>query len=238
MGLFGETLPSLSHKYWNGKTDAMHRYSKEEWFQKYASELLAMLPARGTLLDVGCGSCQVTTYLAREFEQVYALDFSETMLAAGRERIERLGATNIQILHGTAQEFPKVINHADVILSYGVVQYLTLEDFIQHLHECRRLLAKDGIVCAALIPNVALQRTYYREKLVPTQDQLAGELRRWMRLTRRRIKAYLEKDLLWDGIGNWFHQADVRQAANTAGFDVEFRNSWFYEYRFHALLRT
>ena len=61
-----------------------------------------MLPCRGTLLDVGCGSCQVTTYLAPEFEQVYALDFSESMLAAARQRVESSGVTNIKLLPGTA----------------------------------------------------------------------------------------------------------------------------------------
>jgi cyclopropane-fatty-acyl-phospholipid synthase len=215
----------------------MHRYSKEEWFDRYASELLAMIPSRGTLLDVGCGSCQVTTYLASEFERVYAIDFSETMLSAGHQRIKRLGLTNIQLIPGTAQEFPKFISRADVILTYGVLQYLTLADLRQHLHECRRVLADGGIVCAALIPNVALRKSYYHEKLVPSQAQFAGQFRKWVRLTRRRLTAVVTKDLLWDGIGNWFSQADIRNSANEAGFEVEFLNSSFYEYRFHALLR-
>ena len=233
----GSTLPSFSQKYWSEKTDGMHRHSKEEWFQKYSSELLAMLPSGGTLLDVGCGSCQVTTYLAREYEQVFGVDYSETMLMAGRRRTESLGIRNIHLLPGTAQKLPQTVSSADVILSYGVVQYLTLPDFIQHLLECRRVLTPGGMVCAALIPNVALRGFYYKAKLVPSQGRVAGQLRSWIALTRRRLKGFLEKDLLWDGIGNWFHQEDIQKAANEAGFEVEFRSSWFYEYRFHALLR-
>jgi cyclopropane-fatty-acyl-phospholipid synthase len=231
------TLPSFSQKYWSQKTDGMHRHSKEEWFDKYSSELLAMLPCGGTLLDVGCGSCQVTTYLASKYEQVLAVDFSETMLMAGRQRTERLGITNVRLLSGTAQRFPQAISRADVILSYGVLQYLTLSDLVQHLHECRRVLTRDGMVCAALIPNVALREIYYKGKLAPSQGHLRGQLKSWIALTRRRVKGFLEKDFLWDGIGNWFSQADIEQAAKEAGFEVEFRNSWFYEYRFHALLR-
>ena len=110
------TLSSFSHKYWSGKTDALHRHSKEEWFQKYASELVAMLPSQGTLLDVGCGSCQITTYLASHFEHIYAVDFSETMLMAASRRIESLGVTNITLSHGTAQEFPQAVNRTDDLI--------------------------------------------------------------------------------------------------------------------------
>lgn len=195
-----------------------------------------MLPSGGTLLDVGCGACQLTTYLAPEFDQVYGVDFSETMLLTARQRIERRGLTNVWVLSGTAQKFPEVINNANVILSYQLVQYLTLADFSQHLHECRRVLSKGGMVCAAMIPNLALKDLYYHGKLMPNEAQFAGQMRRWIYLTRRRVVALFQRDLLWDGIGNWFSQADIQRAANEGGFDVEFRNSWFYEYRFHALL--
>ena len=173
--LFGPTLTSFSHKYWIGKTDGGHRYSTEQWFQKYASELLAMFPSRGTLLDVGCGACQLTTYLAPEFEQVYAVDFSETMLATARQRIESLGLTNVRLLSGTAQKFPEVISSANVILSYQLLQYLTLADFSQHLHECQRVLNKGGMVCAAMIPNSALKDLYYHGRLSPTKFSLLAE---------------------------------------------------------------
>jgi 2-polyprenyl-3-methyl-5-hydroxy-6-metoxy-1,4-benzoquinol methylase len=90
-GTADPTLASLSHKYWRGKTDGMHRHSEEEWFQKYAAELLAMLPLRGTLLDVGCGSCQVTTYLAQVFEHVYAFDFSEQCSQPAKSELRASG---------------------------------------------------------------------------------------------------------------------------------------------------
>ena len=227
MGIRGSKLQSFSQKYWIGKTDGGHRYSTEQWFQKYASELLAMLPFRGTLLDVGCGACQLTTYLAPEFEQVYAVDFSETMLAS---------LTNVKLLSGTAQKFPEVISSANVILSYQLLQYLTLTDFRQHLRECQRVLNGGGMVCAAMIPNSAQRDLYYQRQLIPNQQQFVGRMRRWIQLTRRRLIAHFQRNLLWDGIGNWFSQADIERIANESGFDVEFRNSWFYEYRFHALL--
>jgi cyclopropane-fatty-acyl-phospholipid synthase len=225
MGISASKLQSFSRTHWNGKTDGGHRYSTERWLQKYASELLAMLPSRGTLVDVGCGACQLTTYLAPEFERVYAVDFSEAMLAAARQRIESHGLTNVQLLSGTAQKLPEVISGANVVLSYLLLQYLTLADLSQHLREL-----------ASTIPYSALKDLYYRGRLIPSQGQFVGRMRRWIQLTRRRIIAYFQRDLLWDGIGNWFSQADIEKIANECGFDVEFRHSWFYEYRFHALL--
>ena len=61
----------------------------------------------------------------------------------------------IQLFHATAQAFPPEVRCADVIVSFQVMQYLTLADFHQHLRECRRVLAPNGIVCAACIPDVA-----------------------------------------------------------------------------------
>jgi ubiquinone/menaquinone biosynthesis C-methylase UbiE len=237
MSMSRPTLSSSMQKYWSTRIDGEHRYSGEEWFQKYASELLAMLPCRGTLLDVGCGSCQVTTYLAPEFEQVYALDFSESMLAAARQRVESSGVTNIKLLSGTAQKFPSALARADVILTNAVVQYLTHADFCRHLQECRRILSQNGVICVALVPDMARKKTYYYGYFSPHHFGRLRSFRSWIYLTRRRAKGYLLNDLRWDGIGNWFYQADIEKAATEAGFQVEFRNSWFSEYRFHALLR-
>jgi ubiquinone/menaquinone biosynthesis C-methylase UbiE len=142
----------------------------------------------------------------------------------------------VSLLSGTAQKFPEAVHEADVILSCGVVQYLTLPDFREHLHECRRVLSKGGMVCVAMIPNLALKELYYSKILGHNEGDYVGRLRTWIELRRRHVLAYLRGDLLWDAIGNWFSQRDVAIAASDAGFDVEFRNSWFYEYRFHALL--
>jgi ubiquinone/menaquinone biosynthesis C-methylase UbiE len=235
MGIPASKLHLFSEKHWIGKTDAGHRHSTEEWLQKYASELLAMIPGGGTLVDVGCGAGELTAYLASKFEKVYAMDFSETMLTKARQRIGGCGITNITFASGTAQRLPEVIDKADVILSCGVVQYLTMVEFSQHLQDCRRVLRKGGMVCAAMIPDSALKKMYYRRILVQN-GRYAGWLQTWFELRRRHLIAYFKGDLLWDGIGNWFSHTDIARAASEAGFDVEFRNSWFYEYRFHALL--
>jgi hypothetical protein len=59
----------------------------------------------------------------------------------------------------------------------------------------------------------------------------------FIELNRRRLKGRIANDPLWDGMGSWFSIADYEAAAGKAGLDVEFRHCWYYDYRFHALLR-
>jgi ubiquinone/menaquinone biosynthesis C-methylase UbiE len=236
MEITDSKIQSFSKQYWAGKTDGAHRHPTEESFQKYASELLAILPRRGILLDIGCGSCQVTTYLAPAFDRVYAVDSSESMLAAAHQRVQSLGLTNVTVLSGSAQRFPVELTGADVILTSAVIQYMTREDFRLHLRECRRILRREGVILAALIPDAGRKKTYYYGYFVGNRYRRLRLLRSWIHLTRQRANAYLRKDLLWDGVGNWFYQADIRRDAIQSGFQAEFRDARTSDYRFHALM--
>jgi SAM-dependent methyltransferase len=230
-------LATTARRYWSDKSDGMHRGSDEASYAKYAAELLAMLPAGGTLIDVGCGACQVTTYLAPHFSLVIGFDQSESMLAAARARIERLGLRNIDVRFGNAVAFPASLPKAGVVLSYGVVQYLSSGELLRHLSECRRVVADNGIACSAIVPDVALRDVYYYRTLVPTDSRVVSRLSGCAELARRRLRGRLARNPLWDGMGNWFSTAEFARVAGAAGFDAEFRHCWYYEYRFHALLR-
>src|SRR5438105_8525269 len=120
--------------YWATKMHGLHRIRSEESLKKYAEEMLAIIPRRGTLFDVGCGACEITSYLAPHFEKVYGIDFSDSMLRAARQRIDKLGIENIELLKGTVTNFPETGRKPDVILSYAVIQYLGAVEFIGHLH--------------------------------------------------------------------------------------------------------
>jgi ubiquinone/menaquinone biosynthesis C-methylase UbiE len=189
------------------------------------------------MLDVGCGACELTTYISPEFTKVFAVDYSDSMLSAARERIESQEIENIELLHGTAQDLPRAIERVDVILSYGLIQYLTLSDFDAHLRECQRVLDGSGVVCVAMIPDTASKSAYHRRTLIPGQPpHLTASLRRELHIVRRRVNAFIRKDPFWDGIGNWFSRKEIEATAERSGFSCELRNSWYYDYRFHALL--
>jgi SAM-dependent methyltransferase len=229
-------LAASARQYWSTQSDAKHRSTDESAYARYAEELLAIVPAGGTLVDVGCGACEVTAHLAPYFDRVIGFDRSDSMLSAARARIARLGIENVEVRKGEATAMPERMPKADVVLSYGVVQYLSADELARHLAECRRILADNGVALSALVPNRALQDVYYYGKLVPARDSVAGRLRSRLALGRLRWRGFLAHDPLWDGMGNWFTKNAYEAAANAAGFDAEFRHCWYYEYRFHALL--
>lgn len=228
-------LRSATFNYWIGKTSAEHRHVDEQWYGRYAHELLALMPHGGTLFDVGCGTCQMTTYMAGDYEHIVAFDFSESMLAVARERIAAQGLTNITVLTGEAARFPADAGQADVILANGVIQYLDGPALDQHLAECARSLRPGGVVCWGMVPNAYLRWPWFTGALSNPRPPWPQRLRR--RWQRCRSWLHARGAHLWDGMGYWFVQEDLRRRCEAAGFEVEFVNSWYYEYRFTALLR-
>jgi ubiquinone/menaquinone biosynthesis C-methylase UbiE len=230
-------LHVASQAFWKDKIDAIYCHSDERLFQLYAQELLAMLPQGGILLDVGCGSCQITTYLADAFDGIVAIDFSDSMLAAGRDRIGKQKRFKISLMKGEATKLPVEATSADVILANGVIQYLDAAALQSHLSECARVLKPGGIICWGLVPNARLRRLWYAGALTNPRPSLVQMIMRSVRWHYRWLGAIRNHDWLWDGIGAWFNQEELRALCDRAEFSVEFRNCWFSGYRLHALLR-
>ena len=116
MSFTQKVIGNAIQAYWSDKTHGLHRIRSEDSLRKYAEEMLAIIPCRGTLFDVGCGACEVTSYLAPHFDKIYGIDFSESMLQAARQRVDRLGIANIELLKGTMTDFPETARNPDVIL--------------------------------------------------------------------------------------------------------------------------
>lgn len=218
--------------YWGDKTHGLHRIRSEDALKKYADEMLAIIPHRGTLFDVGCGACEITSYLAPHFEKVYGIDFSDSMLRAARQRIDSLGIANIELLKGTMTSLPETDQNPDVILSYAVIQYLGVAEFCGHLHACRAVLNYNGVVCVGLVPDPARKNAFYT-RLFPHRSNF----RRRIDVIRYRITQYLKGDPILDGIGSWYSLSDIKKFAANAGFETELHNSKYADYRFHAVLR-
>lgn len=230
-------IQAASRAFWSGKVNAEHRHADEHWFERYAQELLALMPSGGTLFDVGCGSCQVTTYLASAYDRIVAFDFSASMISAARQRVNDRKLPHITVASGEATRFPDGSGQANVILTNGVIQYLDDAALEMHLAECSRVLSPGGTVCWSLVPNAHLRWLWYSGTLTNPRPPFVQRLRRRLRMTVRCWIGRRRKSPLWDGIGHWFTQEALRAKCEAAGFTVEFRNCWFYEYRFHVLLR-
>lgn len=77
-------------------------------FEQFADEAIAAskLKPNSTVLDVACGPGTLALRLAQHAEQIHGIDFSESMLAVFRQKIEREGHGNITLHCGDAQALP------------------------------------------------------------------------------------------------------------------------------------
>jgi len=77
-------------------------------FEQYADEAIAAskLKPNSTVLDVACGPGTLALRLAHHAAQVHGIDFSESMLAVFRNKIEQAGHGNIKLHCGDAQTLP------------------------------------------------------------------------------------------------------------------------------------
>jgi SAM-dependent methyltransferase len=76
----------------------------------YPSRMLDDLATRarvggtGRLLDLACGTGQVTFGLASRFSEVWAIDLEDETVAFARAKAQRLGVTNVRWLAGRAED--------------------------------------------------------------------------------------------------------------------------------------
>jgi ubiquinone/menaquinone biosynthesis C-methylase UbiE len=77
-------------------------------FEQYAEEAIAVsrLKPGAVVLDVACGPGTLALMVARTANKVHGIDFSESMLAVFRNKIEQAGHGNIALHCGDAQALP------------------------------------------------------------------------------------------------------------------------------------
>jgi SAM-dependent methyltransferase len=112
----GEALDAnaAQRRYWN--TVAGPRWVASPGFRERRNQeslalLLAHLRIAGgeSVLEIGCGTGALTEPLAAavgEYGRVVAVDISEPMLGAARQRVGERGLRNVTLQHGDAQVFP------------------------------------------------------------------------------------------------------------------------------------
>lgn len=231
-----EEMSEEFRNYWQNKTDSGHRFKDEFWYSKLAEELLHLFPVRGTLLDVGCGDAKILTHLAPHFDNVIGIDISDVMLGQAKKRVNECGISNIRFEQADACHFPDSVGKADLILSYGVAQYLEPKEISGYLRECKRVLNQGGMVGICTIPWANLKYLYrlkgLRDKALSPQRAI---LRYYLHIPRM-IYSRIKRGVMADGIGLWYTHNQIKDIACAEGFNCEIVTSWYYEYRFHAIL--
>ena len=88
-------------EWWNRDAQGWDdRWKREEAFTKRQADALAFEPT-DTVLDVGCGTGPLTTFVAPRVQRVVAFDYGRDMLAKLAANCEARGITNVETLQGS-----------------------------------------------------------------------------------------------------------------------------------------
>jgi len=231
-------------KYWSNQTDPQHVVYSEEWFDKYYKEILFYIQGNKTIVDTGCGSGEFLIRMAKDFEQVTGLDYSQTMVNEAVKRINENGIKNVDVHFCDATQLDKIVKKkVDVVSSINAVQYFNLNQLDEFICKSAGLLNENGCIMIMGIPNFNLKILYilkfyhkhFFEKITDTQ-LLKNIIQYKYAFLKKKIRhpRYIRED----PIGFWFTMGELKNLAEKNHLKVEFFYPIYppYGYRFHVKL--
>ncbi|WP_046173724.1 demethylmenaquinone methyltransferase [Domibacillus indicus] len=134
-----------------GSYDKMNSVISFQQHKRWRNETMNMMkvPKGAKALDICCGTADWTIALAEAVGPegvVKGLDFSQNMLAVGREKVKAAGLEQVELIHGNAMELPFEDNTFEyVTIGFGL---RNVPDYMQVLKEMHRVLKPGGMaVC-------------------------------------------------------------------------------------------
>lgn len=121
--------------------------------------LLGLIDDRWTVGDLGCGTGQVSEVLAPLVQEVIAVDDSDAMLTAARDRLQ--GVTNVEVRNGDLSKLPIEDLRLDAAVMFLVLHYIA--EPVAVLNEVTRVLRPGGrLLIVDLSPH---DREEYRHSM-------------------------------------------------------------------------
>ncbi|QGU06390.1 Demethylmenaquinone methyltransferase [Corynebacterium occultum] len=181
-------------------TNTILSFGQDRVWRKKARERLALQPGE-KVLDLAAGTAVSTVELSKSGAWVVACDFSQGMLAAGRDR-------DVPKVVGDGMQLPFADNSFDAVtISYGL---RNIHDFRAGLREMARVTRPGGrlLVNEFSTPTVPVFGTLYKEYLMRLLPKVA-------RLVSSNPAAY---EYLADSIREWPGQEGLAREINRNGW--------------------
>ncbi len=124
-----------------------------------ASAMLGLIPAHWIVADLGCGTGNAAELLAPVVKKVVAIDQSEAMLVAAKQRLASF--KNVEFVRGDLEKIPLANASVDVAAMMLVLHHI--EEPAAALHEAKRILRPGGAL--VLLDMVAHDRAEYRQTM-------------------------------------------------------------------------
>jgi len=151
-----ETMPdhvAENRRHWDAMADQWVAGGERNWRQtepdwgmwSVPNSQVPLLPDDMTgmhAIELGCGTGYISAWMHQRGARVYAIDNSERQLATARRLAEEHGRTDIEFVHGNAEQVPQPDGTFDVAISeYGAAIWC---DPAVWLPEAHRLLRTGG----------------------------------------------------------------------------------------------
>ena len=140
-----------------GRWDRLRHEIYGREFEEQA--LLALLPSRWTVADLGCGTGALTAALAPHVKRVIGVDQSSSMLRAARKRTA--GAGNVEVRQGSLEALP--LEDASVDAALMILALVYVAEPLRALGEARRVLRAGGRV--VVVDVLSHDREEFRRKM-------------------------------------------------------------------------
>lgn len=124
-----------------------------------ASALLGLIPSSWIVADLGCGTGNAAELLAPVVKKVIAVDQSDAMLVAARQRLASF--KNVEFVRGDLEKIPLANASVDVAAMMLVLHHITEPDAA--IAEARRIIRPGGAL--VLLDMVAHDRADYRQTM-------------------------------------------------------------------------
>lgn len=171
----------------------------------------ALQPRKGMrILDIAAGTCTSSAAIAKHGAHVTAADFSEGMLAVGRER--QGGNELIEFVHADATRLPFADDAFDAAtISFGL---RNVAEPKQAIAEMRRVVKPGGriVICEFSRPVEAIRAPYsaYSRHLLP---RIAGLLNKSAEEAYRYLNESIEQWPAQDELAAWLREAGLERVA-------------------------
>jgi SAM-dependent methyltransferase len=117
--------------------------------QVYADFLLPHLHHDTHLIDVGCGSGELSLELAAEVRQLTGIDGDRAEVELARSSAEESSTSNAVFVVGDAYALPLPDSQADAVFGHSVLE--ALDRPAEALSEMSRVLKRNGVVAVASV---------------------------------------------------------------------------------------
>ena len=136
---------------WDARVDAWEEIATSPTFRSLATTVLELADPGPTdvVVDLGAGTGLLALPAAACAAKVYAVDYSEPMLARVAERAEFAGVGNVRCVHADLRELPLADESATIVVSNYAFHHLPDVGKELALSEARRVLRPGGrlVIC-------------------------------------------------------------------------------------------